>query len=100
MSLLIAAWVVHIEKAVNEEQLNDPLKTEFSAALVGYSQKKAPDTNDQAKIYNLLKIAGAEHFRFFMLDAFMESVIDYYQKLQTTDLNQILTDLVTQRSYD
>ena len=100
MTFVIAAWAVHIEKALNEKQLNDPLKTEFSAALIGNSQENTPDTDDRGKIYNLLKIAGAEHFRFFMLDGFMESAIDYYQKLQTTDLNQILTHLVTQRSHD
>ncbi len=100
MTFLIAAWAVHIEKALNEKQLNDPLKTEFSAALIDNSQENTPDTDDRGKIYNLLKIAGAEHFRFFMLDEFMESAIDYYQKLQATDLNQILTHLVTQRSLD
>ncbi len=77
-----------------------PLKTEFSAALSGNSQENTPDIDDRGKIYNLLKIAGAKHFRFFRLDGFMESAIDYYQKLQTTDLNQILTHLVTQRSQD
>ena len=98
MSLVIAAWTTHIEKALSEKKLNDPLESEFSSVLSCYSGQETSENDARDKVYELLTLVGAENFGFFQLNEFMESVAEYYQKFKTTNVKSIVTNFMSQQS--
>ena len=100
MSLVIAAWVAHIEKALGEKKLNDPLENEFYKALARDSERDTARNISRDKVYDFLILAGAENFLFFKLDDFIESVINYYKKIKAGNVTQILSHFLTQPSLD
>ena len=100
MSLVIAAWVAHIEKALGEKKLNDPLENEFYKALTRDSERDTARNISRDKVYDFLILAGAENFLFFKLDDFIESVINYYKKIKAGNVTQILSHFLTQPSLD
>ena len=93
LSFAIAAWVVYIEKALDQQELNDPLHNEISKALL-----TPIDKDNQYKIRHLLAIVGAEYFDFFKSHSFIASVVDNYQQVSRLHINEALTGFLVQHS--
>lgn len=85
MSFMVAAWVVYVERALDANELNDPL---------GHHLLKAHQNNVQT-IEQFLAIAGAGQFNFTNSARFMNGVIDTYQKLAHTNISDALNAFLT-----
>ena len=85
LTLALAAWVVYIQKALNSDELNDPLREEFSQIGNG---------NNATTIRRFLALAGAEKFHFFTHADFMASVNSHYQAITDLGIERALAEFL------
>lgn len=72
MAFAVAAWVNFINKALLNDDLNDPLKKEFA---------RCASAGNNSHVQNFLILAGAEKFVFFKDADFMLSVQKYHRSI-------------------
>ena len=85
MSFIVAAWVIYIQKSLDADELNDPLRDEFYNA---HQQNKNPVTP-------FLLIAGADRFNFSDSVPFMAAVLDDYRTLKKSQINTALSQFLS-----
>ena len=86
MSFMIAAWVIYIEKALEDDELSDPLHAE----LVKIHQ------NGSTNIGQFLKAIGADKFSFMDSSSFMADVTHAYETLSDNDISIAITDVLNE----
>lgn len=85
MSFIVAAWIVYVERALDANELNDPL----AHHLVKVHQ------NNAKTVEQFLEIIGANHFNFMTSSRFMADVIDAHQTLTHSNITDTLRDFLT-----
>jgi fructuronate reductase len=86
MSFMIAAWVVYIEKALEDDELSDPLHAELFKI----------HQNGSTNIGQFLKAIGADKFSFMDSSSFMADVTRAYETLSYTDVSIAITDVLNE----
>lgn len=86
MSFMIAAWVIYIEKALEDDELSDPLRAE----LVKIHQ------NGTTNIGQFLKAIGADKFSFMDSSSFKAAVTRAYETLSDNDVSIAITDVLNE----
>ena len=86
MSFMVAAWVVYIEKALEDEALTDPLHAE----LFNINQ------NSSTNIGRFLKAIGADNFSFMDSSSFMKTVTRAYKTLSDKDVSVAIIDILNE----
>lgn len=82
LAFALAAWARFIRQALQNNDLSDPLETEFA------KHNSAGDTSD---VERFLALAGATKFAFFTQQSFMAQVQEYYQAIGASGVEQSLT---------
>jgi fructuronate reductase len=85
LAFTLAAWVVYIRKALNSDELIDPLRGEFCQIENG---------DEAATVRRFLTLAGAEKFCFMSHTAFMASVNNHYQVITDLGIDRALVDFL------
>jgi mannitol-1-phosphate/altronate dehydrogenase len=88
MSFIVAAWVVYVERALDANELNDPLD---------HHLMKANQKNVQT-VEQFLTIIGASHFNFTASARFMTDVTNAYQTLTDINISNALSDFLTKNT--
>ena len=83
-AFILAAWVFFIERTLAEETMNDPAKSIF------LELKK---WSNQTYIMDVLAVANANHFSFFLNREFMNQVVAYYNEIQITPILNVIKKL-------
>ncbi|MCT2533781.1 mannitol dehydrogenase family protein [SAR92 clade bacterium H231] len=86
MSFMIAAWIVYIEKALEDYTLNDPLHAELFKI----------HQNGSSNIEQFLKAIGADKFSFMDSSSFMAAVTRAYETLSDNDVSIAITDVLNE----
>jgi fructuronate reductase len=87
MSFSLAAWVIYVERALDADELNDPLRDAFLAV----------HRQDRDIVQQFLVLAGADRFHFFNSVPFMATVVNNYQTLKNTEITVALAQFLSQR---
>ena len=85
MSFIVAAWIVYVERALDANELNDPLAHHLAKV----------HQNNVKTVEQFLEIIGANHFNFMASSRFMADVIDAYQTLTHSNITDTLRDFLT-----
>lgn len=88
MSFILAAWVVYVERALDANELNDPLDHHLMKA----------NQNDGQRVEQFLTIIGASHFNFAASAPFMTDVTNAYQTLKDINISNALSDFLTKNT--
>jgi fructuronate reductase len=92
MSFSLAGWIIYVQKALDADELNDPLRDVFLAA-----HQRGCLQRDQYIVQQFLLIAGADRFRFSDSGPFMASVLNDYKMLKYTEIETALTQFFSTR---
>lgn len=88
LAFAVAAWASFIRKALENNDLNDPL----SEALAQSSEITNTDTTDFAtRMHGYLRLAGAESFDFYSNRAFMDRVTQCHIRIERLGVEQALS---------
>ena len=88
LAFAVAAWASFIRKALENNDLNDPL----SEALAQSSEITNTDTTDFAtRMHGYLRLAGAESFDFYSNRAFMDRVTQCHISIEGLGVEQALS---------
>ena len=85
LTFSLAAWVVYMKKALISDELNDPLRAEFSQIENG---------DDATTVRRFLTLAGAEKFHFFKHSVFMASVNSHYRAITNLGIEAALAEFL------
>lgn len=85
----LGAWVIFIQRALENNVLNDPKKTEFA---------KVDTDNLDDMVMSYLSIAGAEKFEFYHHKAFMTAVKQCARHIKTNGLKPTLTNFLKEKT--
>ena len=92
MSFSLAAWVLYVQKALESEELEDPLRYQYLSAHQQDSHQQGQDI-----VQHCLAIAGADRFRFFHSTAFMGTLLNDYKTLENTEITSALRQFLSRR---
>lgn len=85
LAFALAAWTRYIVDALDREDLNDPLKIEFSEVMQRTIETPARP---------ILALAGADKFHFFHTPDFLTGVKDYYRAISTLGIEGALANFL------
>ena len=86
LAFSLAAWVCFIRKALQNNDLNDPLREAFASC---------PSADTASDVHHFLALAGAGKFSFFTDAAFMASVNQFHRAIDELGVEQALGTVVT-----
>jgi fructuronate reductase len=88
MAFAVATWASFIRKALEQNDLNDPLSDAFAQS----SATTNTDTTDFAtRMHGYLRLAGAERFDFYHNQAFMDRVTQCHISIERLGVEQALS---------
>ena len=86
LAFTLAAWVNFVSKALENDDLNDPLRGELSEALA-----RNKSEGSESNVQGFLTLAGSERFAFSNNDQFMTMVVNFHQIINEVGVEQALT---------
>lgn len=90
INFVLAAWAAYIQQALERNQLNDPLTSEFLASV-----KQPAENVNLAQTF--LMLAGAGGFEFSAAPAIMDAVNRHYQTIKTVGCEAALAKFLNMR---
>lgn len=89
MAFAVATWASFIRKALEQNDLNDPLAEAFAQS----SAIENTDTTDYpARMHGYLRLAGAQRFDFYHHRAFMDKVTQCHISIERLGVEEALSD--------
>jgi fructuronate reductase len=83
-AFILAAWVVFIERTIENDTMNDPAKSSFLALQCSASQTHVMD---------ILALANAKHFSFYSDTEFMVEIVTFYEAIHKSPILNLIDAL-------